>query len=124
MADRPGEGDREGGAGGERGGGGEGGRGGGDRPLPLPAEAGAGADTWGKRKPSRCPSCGAFPDRYREIWEGHGISFPADEAGRPAKEGYLFEGGPYKVIAVCRCGKRWTLRGVSQIVELEQQPEG
>jgi hypothetical protein len=119
------------GEGGHRGGGG-GGRAragaGGSGPGALPAEAGpaagAPADDWGTRKPPRCPACDAFPDHYREIWTGHGITFAADEKGRPAREGILFEGNPYKVIAVCRCGKRWKLRGVKQIVELQQQPEG
>ncbi len=96
-------------------GGGQGGGGGAGRPLQDSAEA-------GPRKPPRCPACGAFPDRYEEVWSRHGIQFPADERGRPAKEGLLYEGDPVKVVAVCRCGKEWTVRGVRQIDGLERQP--
>lgn len=81
------------------------------------------ADNDGTVKPPRCPACGSFPNHYDEIWIGHSIQFAADLKGRPAKEGYMGEGSPFKVIATCRCGRSWKLRGVTQITELQQQPD-
>jgi len=38
--------------------------------------------------------------------------------GIPKEDGYLSNGYPYKVIANCECGYKWTLRGIRQINEL------
>jgi hypothetical protein len=72
--------------------------------------------------PRRCPACGALPERYWEPWTG-GVEFLADDQGRPSKEGNVIAGLPRGgVRAECVCGRKWWLRGVSQITELEPQP--
>lgn len=67
----------------------------------------------------RCPRCGALPASYIEVWDGHGIHFDAED-GIPVDVGYLFEGNPSHVIALCGCGHRWQLRGIRQITELRE----
>lgn len=66
----------------------------------------------------RCPICRSLPGEYREIWNGHGLSFDVDENGKPDDEGYTFEGSPVRVLASCKCGHCWTIRGVTQITEV------
>lgn len=73
-----------------------------------------------KHKP-RCPKCGGAPNEYREVWDKAGISFDADEAGRPADEGYAYEGYPTSVLASCgKCSWCWKLKGVTQITEVRE----
>lgn len=69
----------------------------------------------------KCPKCGGKqPDYYVELWTDHAVYFYADASGRPEKEGSLTEGEPHYVDAVCKCGHRWRLRGISQITELRE----
>lgn len=73
-----------------------------------------------RKLPPRCPACKSHPDRYVEMWTGHSIDFPSATSGFPETTGYLSEGNPYKVFAVCNCGRKWTLRGVGQITDLRE----
>jgi hypothetical protein len=60
------------------------------------------------------------PDSYTELWEGHSIEFSVDALGNPEDNGVLVEGAPYAVEAICRCGHRWRLRGVTQITDIKE----
>jgi hypothetical protein len=67
---------------------------------------------------ARCPRCGKPPEEYWERWTDFGMIFSADARGVPERIGYLVDGGPVGVDAICACGYRWCLRGVRQITEL------
>lgn len=69
------------------------------------------------RKSPRCPRCGKPPKKYTEMWNGASIVFFAND-GVPEEKGVLVEGRPYCVLADCRCGHCWRLRGVLQITDL------
>jgi hypothetical protein len=70
-----------------------------------------------KRLP-RCPDCNRHPCEYLEVWAGHTISFLAN-GGVPDHEGNMEDGSPTHVQASCVCGKKWRLKGVLQITDLE-----
>ena len=73
----------------------------------------------------RCPKCRSFPNEYMEVWTKHGLSFDADDTGKPSEEGYCSTGRPDYVIASCRkCGHAWRLKGVTQITEIKALFEG
>ena len=72
--------------------------------------------------PRRCPRCRSLPCLYTEVWAGHSIEFEAQSDGRPEANGELIGvGDPEYVLATCRCGHQWKLRGVSQITGLKQK---
>jgi hypothetical protein len=52
----------------------------------------------------------------------HTITFEADSQGRPEPEGVMNPGRPDHVVASCACGHSWKLKGIRQIIQLEQQP--
>lgn len=66
----------------------------------------------------RCAACGKEPTRLSEQWSDHCIEFILAD-GKRSREGYLQDGHPTKVVAVCECGHYWTLRGVLQITSLD-----
>ncbi len=68
----------------------------------------------------QCPKCGNRPYLLIERWRGHTIEFDYN-TGTRSKDGLLKDGEPYKVEARCDCGNWWTLRGVSQITNLDIQ---
>ena len=60
----------------------------------------------------------------REFWTDHGIEFDQNDDGTVEREGILFNGNPYKVVAKCwNCGHSWTLRKITQITQLPQRAE-
>lgn len=69
-------------------------------------------------KPRRCPRCGSTPLRFWEYWTGFTTVFEADKDGHPEEIGLHKEGDPTHVIADCKCGHSWRLRGVLQITDL------
>lgn len=57
-----------------------------------------------------------------EFWKNHSIEFQQLDSGKVEREGILQNGSPYMVQAFCmRCRRRWKLRGVTQISELERE---
>jgi hypothetical protein len=69
----------------------------------------------------RCPECHSIPIRYTEFWRNHSISFDARPDGGAEEIGVLNEGSPYCVLATCKCGNGWRLRGVTQITDLRTE---
>ena len=67
-----------------------------------------------------CPKCGSQAGTLIEVYHGHTIRFDFDGQARSA-EGSLHDGYPHHVDAECRCGNRWRLRGVRQIVDLDEE---
>jgi hypothetical protein len=66
-----------------------------------------------------CPICRKPAIRLKEVWKNHYILFDTDEKGLwLGNDGYLEPGEPYCVRAKCKCGHRWTLRGITQIEDL------
>jgi hypothetical protein len=73
----------------------------------------------------RCPRCRAKGENVYliEFWKNSSVEFDQNADGTIEKEGVLREGDPYKVQANCGCGHRWTLRGITQIVNLPGHPD-
>ena len=69
-------------------------------------------------KKINCPKCGRIPYLLQELWTGHSIEFLIDSEGRE-EEGILCEGCPQSVVAWCNCGHKWTLRKITQIIDLD-----
>jgi hypothetical protein len=65
-----------------------------------------------------CPKCGKDATRLTELWEGHTIHFQYRD-GMRGREGFMKEGNPYAVNALCGCGHVWTLRSTAQITALD-----
>ena len=75
----------------------------------------------------KCIKCKAQGEDIvlKEFWHDHGIEFQQNADGSIEKEGILFEGCPYKVVAKCfACGYFWTLRGVIQITGIDAKISG
>ena len=75
----------------------------------------------------RCPKCRATGSRLilHEVWDGFILEFEQDDKGAILKQGIcLSRGDPSKVKGIClRCNHRWTLRRVTQIVNLAGHPD-
>ena len=75
-------------------------------------------------KHRKCPRCKQEPNCYLELWKGHSISFNVNDLGMIENEGYMEPGYPYCVVAECKCGHSWRLRGVLQITDLRERSSG
>lgn len=67
-----------------------------------------------------CPKCRKAPQHFREQWGGFAGEIPFNLV-----DGVLIaeihdgpDPRPIGVVAVCECGHEWTLRGITQIIEL------
>jgi hypothetical protein len=69
-------------------------------------------------KSIKCPKCRKTPKGYEEIWSAQRIEFDADSNGVPNATGFLMDGEPDFVKAVCSCGHSWRLRDVTCIDDI------
>ena len=68
-------------------------------------------------KQKRCPKCKQAPVYYTELWKDTVIEFDIVD-GEISEQGICNPGQPYGVEALCRCGHKWKLKGVSQIGDI------
>lgn len=65
--------------------------------------------------------CGSTDLYLTEIWKGHSIEFDQDGGQFDANNTVQEMGDPYKVEAKCKtCKRHWTLRGISQIYDIQK----
>jgi hypothetical protein len=67
----------------------------------------------------RCPRCKQYPAYIDERWDV-GLQFDVDTTGEVSKTGIKTDAHslPYKLIAHCDCGHKWTIREKTQITDL------
>ena len=71
----------------------------------------------------RCPRCKVKGEDVwlEEVWDGNVVQFEQRTDGSISAEGTLLQtSDPVKVRGICKCGHRWTLRGVAQIADLRK----
>lgn len=76
-----------------------------------------------KRKKVKCPKCNSTPAFLVEYWRNHYIYFETDKKTGlwDGKDGICNPGEPDSVWGVCDCGKKWKLRNIKQIIEIEHE---
>jgi hypothetical protein len=69
-----------------------------------------------------CPKCkkSGSSITLSEVWNYGLLNFQQHDDGTIDEIGDRIEGSPVKVIAACDCGKNWTLRGITQIIDFER----
>lgn len=65
----------------------------------------------------KCPKCNKNPDHYNEYWSGEIWQFDVNN-GVVNKSGYTTPADPIYVLAVCKCGNEWRVKGISQITDI------
>ena len=70
----------------------------------------------------KCPKCKDTPYCLTELWNGHTIEFTITD-GEISQDGVQEVGFPCGVIANCKCGHFWRLRGITQITDIAEWEE-